>query len=117
MTYSAVSAKIRAMQGRFLTDTDFSQLAFSDSVSAAVETLKSRPSYSCAFEAAGDGELNRSRIEQLLWRSLYRDYSSLYRFAAVSQRKFLDLYFMHFEVDILKNVSGMPLPAGPRTWI
>ena len=53
MTYSAVSAKIRAMQGRFLTDTDFSQLAFSDSVSAAVETLKSRPSYSCAFEAAG----------------------------------------------------------------
>ena len=53
MTYSAVSAKIRAMQGRFLTDTDFSQLAFSDSVSAAVETLKSRPSYSCAFEARG----------------------------------------------------------------
>ena len=96
MTYSAVSAKIRAMQGRFLTDTDFSQLAFSDSVSAAVETLKSRPSYSCAFEAAGDGELNRSRIEQLLWRSLYR-------FAAVSQRKFLDLYFMHFEVNILKK--------------
>ena len=103
MTYSAVSAKIRAMQGRFLTDTDFSQLAFSDSVSAAVETLKSRPSYSCAFEAAGDGELDRSRIEQLLWLSLYRDYSSLYRFAAVSQRKFLDLYFMHFEVDILKK--------------
>lgn len=51
----------------------------------------------------GDGELDRSRIEQLLWLSLYRDYSSLYRFAAVSQRKFLDLYFMHFEVDILKK--------------
>ena len=44
MTYSAVSAKIRAMQGRFLTDTEFAQLAVADSVSAAGEALKSRPS-------------------------------------------------------------------------
>ena len=103
MTYSAVSAKIRAMQGRFLTDADFSRLAFSDSVSAAVEALKSHPSYRHAFETGGDGELDRSRIEQLLWLSLYRDYSSLYRFSTVNQRKFLDLYFMHFEIDILKK--------------
>lgn len=103
MTYSAVTAKIRAMQGRFLTDEEFSRLAFSGSVSAAVETLKRHPSYQQAFEDAGVGELGRSRIEQLLWLSLYRDYSSLYRFATVRQRRFLDLYFMHFEIDILKK--------------
>ena len=103
ITYSAVSAKIRAMQGRLLTEGDFSRLVFSGSVSAAVEALRTHPSYSRAFETAGDGELGRSRIEQLLWLSLYQDYSSLYRFATVAQRKFLDLYFMHFEIDILKK--------------
>ena len=46
LTYSAITAKLKAMSGRLLTDEDFRKLAFSDNVSAAVEALKSCPSYS-----------------------------------------------------------------------
>lgn len=103
MTYSAIAAKISAMRGRLLTQEDFSRLAFLDSVPAAVETLKNHPSYGQVFQDADAADLHRAKIEQLLWLSLYRDYSSLYRFASVKQREFLDLYFMHFEIDILKK--------------
>lgn len=103
LTYSAVTAKIRAMQGRLLKEQDFRALAFLDSVPAAVEALKSYPAYAEVFGETGDQEFHREQIESLLWLSLYRDYSGLYRFATVKQRKFLDLYFMHFEVDILKK--------------
>ena len=41
LTYSAITAKLKAMSGRLLTDEDFRKLAFSDNVSAAVEALPS----------------------------------------------------------------------------
>lgn len=103
LNYSAIAAKIRAMRGRLLTNEDFNRLCFQDSVSAAVEMLKTYPSYAQVFEGMEGEALHRENIEQLLWLSLYRDYSGLYRFASVRQRDFLDLYFMHFEIDILKK--------------
>ena len=113
LTYSAITAKLKAMSGRLLTDKDFRKLAFSDNVSAAVEALKSCPSYSGIFDDQDVEALHREQIEQLLWVSLYRDFSSLYRFATIRQRAFLDLYFMHFEIDIMKKclrdaASGRP---------
>jgi len=103
LTYSAITAKIRAMQGRLLKEEDFLKLAARDSVPAAVEMLKTYPSYRQVFAGLEDEELHREQIERLLWLSLYQDYSSLYRFASVRQRDFLDLYFMHFEIDIMKK--------------
>lgn len=103
INYSAIAAKIRAMRGRLLTKEDFRQLAFKESVPATVEVLKAHPAYAQVFDGLEGEALHREKIEQLLWLSLYRDYSSLYRFASVRQRDFLDLYFMHFEVDILKK--------------
>lgn len=103
LTYSAITAKIRAMQGRLLKKEDFQKLAFQDDVPAAVEMLKNYPAYGHVFGGMEDESLHREQIERLLWLSLYHDYSSLYRFASVKQREFLDLYFMHFEIDILKK--------------
>ena len=52
---------------------------------------------------ASEDELHRGKIEQLLNLSKYHDFAKLYRFANVGQRRFLDLYFMHYEIDILKT--------------
>ena len=103
MTYSAIAAKISAMRSRLLTKEDFSRLAFLDSLPEAAEALKNHPSYGQVFLNTDAVNMRRAEIEQLLRLSLYQDYSSLYRFASMKQRKFLDLYFMHFEIDILKK--------------
>ena len=43
------------------------------------------------------------RQEQHLNLSQYRDFAKLYQFANIKQRRFLDLYFMHYEITILKT--------------
>lgn len=101
--YSALSAKISAMKSRFLTEEQFANLASQESVTAAVEYLKNLPAYGEAFAQADIQSLHRAQVEQLLFLSLYRDFSSLYKFAGVKQRAFLDLYFTHFEHDLLKK--------------
>ena len=99
ITYSAIAAKLAAMRGHFLTDDEFSVLAGMENVPAAVEYLKSSPAYRDVFSGVENEELHRSKIEELLWHSLYGDFSRLFRFANGTQRKFLDLYFLHFEID------------------
>mgnify|MGYP002742863092 CR=1 FL=1 len=41
IAYSAISTKIRAMQGKLLTDSDFKEIAESSSVTEALTVLKS----------------------------------------------------------------------------
>ena len=105
ITYSAIAAKLAAMRGHFLTDDEFSVLAGMENVPAAVEYLKSSPAYRDVFSGVENEELHRSKIEELLWHSLYGDFSRLFRFANGTQRKFLDLYFLHFEIDLRDAVS------------
>ena len=103
ITYSAIAAKLAAMRGHFLTDDEFAVLAGMENVPAAVDYLKNDPAYADVFSGIENGELHRSQIEELLWHSLHNDFSRLYRFANGTQRKFLDLYFLHFEIDVMKR--------------
>ena len=57
------------------------------------------------FGQVEDKDLHRGNIEQHLNLSQYRDFAKLYQFANIKQRRFLDLYFMHYEITILKNLS------------
>lgn len=103
LTYSGISTKVRAMEGRLITDQQFGEMCMLENVHAAVEFLKNHPAYHDLFIDLDESELHRSSIEQFLIISLYRDFSKLYRFSNLAQRKFLDLYFMHYEIQIIKR--------------
>lgn len=103
LTYGGLTTKTKAMKSRLISDEGFREMAGLDSVTSAVDFLKSLPSYSPIFGGTESGELHRGQIEQLLLQAIYHDFSKLYRFSNLSQRKFLDLYFMHYEIAILKR--------------
>ena len=103
LTYGGLTTKIKAMKSRLIQDEQFREMAGLDSVTSAVDFLKVLPSYSHILKGAESGELHRGQIEQLLLQAMYYDFSKLYRFTNLSQRKFMDLYFMHFEITILKR--------------
>lgn len=103
LAYSAITAKVKAMRGKLITTEQFKAMAALESVTGAVEFLKALPAYHNTFSSFDDADLHRGAIERTLTDSLYSDYMKLYRFASVKQKKFLDLYFLHFETDILKN--------------
>lgn len=110
LSYSGITTKVRAMESHLITDSQIREMAALDTVSDAVEYLRHLPAYEGVFENLEGVVLHRGAIEQRLILSLYQDFARLYRFSNLNQRKFLDLYFMHFEISILKkcfrNVMG-----------
>ena len=103
IAYSAISTKIRAMQGKLLTDSDFKEIAESSSVTEALTVLEKHSPYANAFQGTDPETLHRKDIERILLTQKYSDFAKLYRFANTKQRKFLELYFMHYEIAILKR--------------
>ena len=101
--YSGISTKIRAMERWRIKPEQFEQMAALESVPEPVRFLRSLPPYEKIFSGVEDKELHRGRIEQLLNLAQYQDFASLYQFANMKQRRFLDLYFMHYEIGIVKT--------------
>ena len=103
LTYSGITTKVRAMESRLFTEAQFREMAALEDVHSAADYLKQQPAYAGIFSGLDDSMLHRGNIERLLTLSLYRDFASLYRFGGLKQRRFLDLYFMHYEIDIMKR--------------
>ena len=103
LTYSGIATKVRAMEGHLIRPEQYRELCFLETVQAAVDYLKALPAYADLFSAADESAWHRGMIEQQLRLSLYRDFSKLYRFSGMEQRNFLDLYFMHYEINIIKR--------------
>lgn len=101
--YSGISTKIRAMERWRIKPEQFEQMAALESVPEAVCFLRSLKPYEEIFSGTEEKELHRGQIEQLLNLAQYRDFAKLYQFADMKQRRFLDLYFMHYETGIIKT--------------
>lgn len=104
LTYSGITTKVRAMQSHLISDEQFAVMAGLEDVRSAADFLKQQPTYADIFSDLDDTRLHRGYIEQLLTQSEYRDFTKLYRFSNLSQRRFLDLYFLHYEITIIKQI-------------
>lgn len=103
LAYSGITTKVKAMKSHLITDDQFREMAALNTVTEAVEYLRQQPAYGDLFAGLEDTALHRGGIEERLSLSLYRDFAKLYRFSNLTQRKFLNLYFMHYEISILKR--------------
>ena len=101
LAYSGIVTKIRAMEARLLNDKNFEEIAELHSVLEIVSYLKEKSSYSFVLNDLSDEQLHRGNIEKVLIGQLYYDYSKIYRFCGLEQRKFLELYVSRYEVDLI----------------
>lgn len=100
--YSGISTKIKAMESRLITKESLVNLASMQTTSDFVSFLKKHPSYRPLFSHFDERELHRGKIEAILINSSYTDYAKIYRFSNTEQRSFLNIYFIRFEIDIIK---------------
>lgn len=103
LAYSGLTTKIRAMQGTLLNDADIRQIADFPSVSDLMVFLSRHPGYKQTFQDLDPQTLHRGDLEALLSIDTVRDFMKIYHFAGMKQRRFLNLYFMHYEVKVLKR--------------
>lgn len=101
MAYSGITTKIRAMQANLLTDKDFETIAGFPSVAEVIDYLKEKPAYAEYMNQLDSSLYHRGDVEKVLYQSLYDDYTRIYRFAGVKQKKFLKLYWKRYEVDLI----------------
>ena len=103
LKYSGISTKIRAMHSKLIKPSQYETLVSLEKVSEALAWLKHQPAYTHVFEGLEENKAHRGEIEALLTNALYEDFTKIYRFADIKQRKFMDFYFMHYEIAILKR--------------
>lgn len=104
LAYSGLVTKVRAMKSRLLTEEEFEEIQNLHSVSEVVSYLSVHPGYAHLFESVDIAMIHRGNLEKILTLSRYRDFSKLYHFATIKQRKFLRLFFLKYEVGMLKTV-------------
>ena len=101
MAYSGIVTKIRAMESKLLTDQDFETIAGLKSVPEVIEYLKEKPAYTDYLSQMDISLYHRGNVEKILRQSLYNDYTKLFRFAGMQQKKFLKLYWKQHEVMLI----------------
>ena len=104
LSYSGLSTKIRAMQSRLTTMEQFEEILQLSNVTQVAAYLKRMPEYSSKWDALDENTLHRGQIEKLLKKSIFQNFSRIYHFANLEQRKFLDLYSKRYEIRVLKEV-------------
>lgn len=102
LSYSGITAKVRAMSARLFSKENYKELSSLSTVADALAYLKGHGAYSRLFSNMEESLCHRGDIEKSLHLSKYRDFTKLYRFAGPRQRSFLKLYFYHYEIILLE---------------
>ena len=101
LAYSGIATKVRAMEAKLLGPGDFEEIAAMKSVPEVVSWLIQNSTYKEVLESLDPELIHRGNIEKLLQLSLYHDYTKIYRFCSLEQRKFLRLYLKRYEVELI----------------
>ena len=113
ISYSGIAAKISAMRAELLKESDFEKLAACRLSVQKAEFLAGFRPYAGLFRNAGEQTLHRADLERRLRLSTLQDFDKLYRFGNVRQKRFLRLYFGHYEVEMIKECLQAVLSGHP----
>lgn len=103
--YSGLTTKTKAMQGKLISDEDYITIANLGSVTEVIQYLTEHPAYANILpENSDESFYHRGVLEHHLTLSLYSDFAKIYNFSTLSQRKYLQLYFMNYETRFLKQL-------------
>lgn len=102
MEYSGIAAKIRAMRAKLLKEEDYRKIASMHTVMEVIYYLKETKSYGRMISQMDESLYHRGNIEKILIQSLYDDYTRLYRFGSIHQKKFLKIFMKRYEVDLIR---------------
>lgn len=102
--YSAINTKIRALEGKMLTDKQYRELMECKSYREAILYLKNETSYAEAFKGYDTEKINRDFLEFILKRNYINGFAKLSNYLVGDYKKFLKIFLMRFEIEDLKVI-------------
>lgn len=103
LSYSGITAKVKAMQSDLLKNEDYQKISNMESIIDFINYLKTNSTYNTALKGYEETNLHRGQIEHLISNSLYESYSRIYLFSNQEQRRTLTFLSLRFEVNIIKS--------------
>lgn len=101
--YSGITTKVKAMSSRLITTEDYKHISQLETVPEFIAFLKHQPAYQDLFAGFDETTLHRGQVEQILTDGLFIDYTRIFRFATMEQRRILTFVFARYEVNVLKS--------------
>lgn len=100
---NATVAKVRAVYGKRLTDSDYTELESRKTVGEAAEYLKKNTYYSDVLANVDASSVHRGFLESLLHRAYYDRYEKLCRFQNLNDKPFYNFLLIRSEIrELLK---------------
>jgi V/A-type H+-transporting ATPase subunit C len=101
--HNATVAKVRAMYGRRLKPSDYTELAAQRRISDIAEMLKSKPNLKESLSGIDSNTIHRGMLEDLLRRCLNDTYLKITDFEHISREVFFDYRQIQAEVREILN--------------
>ena len=102
LSYSAIAAKLRAMQSRLIGEEQLREILQLENVNQVMAYLKKTPGYEGYFSEIDETRIHRGDMEKLLRQTVFLDFVKLYRFSDKEQKAFLELYAKKYDIYVLK---------------
>ena len=102
----AVSTKCRAMYSKLLKQSDYNFLLEKTGVSQVADYLKKQTSYSDVLSEIDESSVHRGQLEHVFKKSLYNDYTKLFRFTTGEFKSGITILYQSLETDDIKLLIG-----------
>ncbi|MBQ4521333.1 MAG: V-type ATPase subunit [Lachnospiraceae bacterium] len=103
LKYSAIATKIKSMESQLIDADDLIKICSLHSTAEFVSYIKNVYDYREIFTHMDETSLHRGTIESMLTYSKYMDFLKIYKFVDLKTRAFLDIFFLRFEIDAIKE--------------
>ena len=111
--YSGMSTKLRAMKSQLISTSQYEEISRLPNVAELIKFLQELPSYALVLSDIDASSAHRGAIESRMTFSTYHDFFRIYQFGGKSQKKYLQYFFMQYEVNILKTCLRNILDSRP----
>ncbi|NLM35588.1 MAG: V-type ATPase subunit [Clostridiales bacterium] len=102
--FTAINAKIKAMEGFWLKKSQYKELIECNNFREALIYLRDKTKYGDTLKEYNVEELHRGQLEVILKRKYISNFTKLSHFLRDDYRKLLKVIFTRFEVDDIKVI-------------
>jgi V/A-type H+-transporting ATPase subunit C len=97
----ALTAKLRAMYGKRLTQQNYRELLRKQNVSEIAAYLKQQISYADSLHDINENSVHRGQLESVIRRQLFDDYTRVMHYVGQQEMKFYGFFLKRMEIDEL----------------
>jgi V/A-type H+-transporting ATPase subunit C len=103
--YEAVIAKCKCLYGKLLTTKDFENLLNLKTLADIATYLHDKTAYAEFFsESSNPKNINRSKLEYYIRKSLIEDFVKIYRFLSGREHYFVNMLLAKYELEYLLKI-------------